>query len=80
MENGIRSIACAIAFSGSIIAAGLAAAAGDGGHFVVLLGFLGFLIFGLFTIRTVAGTANFSRLMEYLFSSQRATDDSSDLN
>ena len=80
MANAVRSIACGIACAGSIIGAGLGAAADDGGYFVVLLGFLGFLIFGLFTIRTVSGTANFARILEYLFSGDSAENELSELD
>ena len=80
MANAIRAIACSIACAGSIIGAGLGAAADDGGYFVVLLGFLGFLIFGLFTIRTVSGTANFARILEYLFSGDAAENELSELD
>ena len=80
MANAIRSIACAIACAGSIIGAGLGAAADDGGYFVVLLGFLGFLIFGLFTIRTVSGTAKLAGILQYMFSADAAEDDVSKLD
>ena len=75
MANAIRSVACAIACAASIVGAGLGAGAGAGGYFVVLLGFIGFVIFGLFTIRSVAGTVNFGRVMEYLFSGELTHSD-----
>jgi hypothetical protein len=77
MANEIRSLACAVACAGSIVGAGLGARSADGSYFVVLPGFLGFITFGLFTIRTVAGTANFARILEYLFSAETDEDGSS---
>lgn len=74
MARAIRAVACAIACAGSIMAAGHAAGGSDQGYFVVVVGFLGFLLFGLFLIRTVAGTANFGQVMEYLFSPESTAD------
>ena len=79
MVNGIRSIACAVACAGSIIGAGLGAG-GTQGYFVVLLGFIGLFVFGLFLIRTLVGSLSVGRVMEYLFNSESATDDSLDLD
>lgn len=75
MDRAIRSIACALAFSASIIAAGLAAGGGDQGYFVVLLGLVGSVVFGLLLIRLIAGTASFNPVLEYLFASRPSTDD-----
>ncbi len=61
MVNAVRSIA--------------GAGAGDGGCFVVLLGF-----FGLFTIRPLVGVASFGRVMEYLLSVKPAEDHSPELD
>jgi len=70
VENAVRSVACAIVCAGSIIGAGLGAG-GENGYFVVLLGFVGFAVFGLLTIRMVTGTANFTKVIEYLFTTER---------
>ncbi len=78
MADAIRSIACAVACAGSIMAAGLGAGGGSQGYIVTLLGFVGFVVFGLFLIRALAGTLNVSRVMEYLFRTNSAADDSSD--
>jgi len=70
VENAVRSIACAIVCAGSIIGAGLGAD-GENGYFVILLGFIGFAVFGVITIRMVTGTANFTKVIEFLFTTER---------
>ncbi len=70
MEDAVRSIACAIICGGSIVGAGLGSA-GENGYFVVLFGFIGFAVFGVFTIRMVTGTANFTKVIEFLFTTER---------
>ena len=70
MENAVRAVACAIACSGSIVGAGLAAGQ-PSGYFVIVLGFIGFIVFGLFTIHQLVGSVNPSNVMEYMFGTEQ---------
>lgn len=78
MAHAIRSVACAIGFAASMIAAGLAAGGKDQGYFVIVLGLVWSIVFGLLLLRMTAGSASFPHIMQYLFDPHQAPEESSD--
>ncbi len=75
MASADRSIACAIGFAASIIAAGLAAGGDEQGYFVIVLGLFGYVVFGLLLLKLIVGTAHAGQVLNFMFSSSRRRDD-----